>query len=112
MMSDDPDNVKNTICVDFDKTIANNSDHPNYEILEPTHGAREAMEALRLSGKFIIIYSARKRQHFWEVMDWLGKYQIPFDCLDMQSKPLAEWYIDDKAVPFNGDWGESLSYVK
>lgn len=111
-MDDDPDNIRNTICVDFDKTIANNSDHPDYNILGPTDGAKNAMDTLRIAGKFIIIYSSRKRKYFWDVMDWLIKYQIPFDCLDMESKPLAEQYIDDKAVNFNGDWNETLSHVK
>lgn len=109
---DDPDNIRNTICVDFDKTLAYNSDHPNYDILGPTEGAKNAMDALKLAGKFIIIYSSRKRQYFWDVFNWLERYDIPFDCLDMGNKPLCEYYIDDKSVRFDGDWNKTLEQIK
>jgi hypothetical protein len=107
MNPDDPENIRNRICVDFDETICSNSGHPDYNILEPKKGAREALESMQIMGKFVIIYTSRGRKHFWEVMNWLERYQIPFGCLDMENKPLAQTYIDDKGLRFHS-WYQTM----
>lgn len=110
-MNDDPENIRNTICIDFDETICENSGHPEYKILMPKKGAIEALQALNLAGKIIIIYTSRGRKHFWEVMNWLEHFEIPFDCLDMEHKPLAQLYIDDKAIRFDS-WDNVIKQIK
>ena len=87
----------------------------------PIEGAREALE--RLSKKFVIImYSAKARKDrmliegktgielIWE---WLEKYDMNQFVKEVTAeKPRAVFYIDDKAVRFEGSWDNTFSDLK
>jgi len=87
----------------------------------PIEGAREALE--RLSKKFVIImYSAKARKDrmliegktgielIWE---WLEKYDMKQFVKEVTAeKPRAVFYIDDKAVRFEGNWDNTFSDLK
>lgn len=104
--------ILNRISIDFDKTLAHNSPHPEYELLGPIVGARSAMRKLMDMGYKVIICSSRDLLDFWKVFNWLQKHKIPFDALDLGHKYLCEHYIDDKAIGFYGDWDKALSNIK
>lgn len=92
------------ICVDFDHTIVH--------IDTPIPGAKEALRALKDKGYMIIIYSCNNR-------DWIEKVlnnnEIPYDYIYDSNrdigKPIATWYIDDRAIGFRGNWNTVLEEI-
>jgi len=109
------------LCIDLDGVICklrNNLD-VKYESLEPVEGAVEKMTALKRSGHYIIIYTARRmKTHNANIgaviqdiglvtQNWLKKYKIPYDELYF-GKPWADVYIDDNAFRFDA-WEQIAS---
>lgn len=109
-----------TVAIDFDHTLHDPSTrNPGYKMGTPYPGAREALERLRNLGVRIVIHTCRARSELavpdpdpelaeylgsaQHVMDWLDYFAIPYDEVTAQ-KPMAFAYVDDKAVPFLGDW--------
>ena len=111
-----------TVCVDFDGVIAFYDGCKGINHFgEPIEGAREFLQALRSHGYNILIHTARCNVALngFEVksassdnylskyvalrrllLDYMKKYDLPFDDVHMgQGKPLADAYIDDRAVP-------------
>jgi len=111
---------KKKILVDLDRTLHQYSegwsDGTVYD--PPIAGAREAMNELKERGYEIVIFSARtgKSKPDWKeqermVREWLIKYDIPFDMITSEKLP-AEFYIDDRAVRFEGNWAATLQVIK
>jgi hypothetical protein len=76
------------------------------------------MNELKERGYEIVIFSARtgKSKPDWKeqermVREWLIKYDIPFDMITSEKLP-AEFYIDDRAVRFEGNWAATLQVIK
>jgi hypothetical protein len=108
------------ICVDFDGVIAEFSEDIQ-EFGPPISGAAEAMAELKSLGFKVIIHTARPANddHIRALKDYLDRHGIAFDEMNTNSdchwkavKPLADFYIDDRAIRFEGDWNETLSQVK
>ena len=108
------------ILVDLDRTLHQYSegwsDGTIYD--PPVPGAREAMNELKERGYELVIFSARtgKSKPDWKeqermVKEWLIKYDIPFDMITSEKLP-AEFYIDDRAVRFEGNWAATLQVIK
>jgi len=108
------------ILVDLDRTLHRYSegwsDGTVYD--PPIPGAREAMTELKERGYQIVIFSARtgKSKPDWReqermVNEWLIKHDIPFDMITSEKLP-AEFYIDDRAVRFEGNWAATLQVIK
>jgi predicted phosphatase len=106
------------IAVDFDNTIAEEDEVGR---LVPVAGVREALQALREQGAIIVIHTCRVKlsrekrqltQEMYKLEKWLDDYQIPFDQIDMGDKPVARFYIDDRAVHFNGDWDQVTRVIE
>ncbi|MFM9061224.1 MAG: hypothetical protein ACKOQP_06105 [Bacteroidota bacterium] len=83
----------------------------------PVPGSREALTAMKALGWKIYIYSTRsnKLYHKDQTKDqenamkaWLDEHGIPYDRIWGFGKPLAELYIDDRALTFQGNWEETL----
>lgn len=109
------------VCVDFDGTL-----YPwgylNAEP-QPLDGAVAAMKAFRECGYKIAIFTSRLSPTWYRSEGWnrddaeleqftyianiLERDGIPFDKITAEKIP-AVAYIDDKAVPFDGDWGKAL----
>jgi capsule biosynthesis phosphatase len=106
------------ICIDLDGTICYTR-KPNEHYLEvkPKPHAVETIQKLKKNGHHIIINTARHMKtcnnNTGEIIakqgktliEWLEKYQIPYDELWF-GKPLADVYIDDKALKFDDNWKE------
>lgn len=98
------------IGVDLDKTLANNSAYPEYKLLEPITGAKEAMDKLTADGWKIIIYTARAWVDYEIIEDWLNQYQIPFRRI-VCGKLFVKYMVDDRNIEFKGDWNEVLKKI-
>ena len=109
-----------TICIDFDGVIA------KYDVWkgsgkfgEPIEGVQATMERLKEEGWTIIIHTTRGETALIE--RYLEKHNIPYhhinynpsnfflNCSDQ--KPLADVYLDDRAIQFNGDWKEAYEQI-
>jgi hypothetical protein len=116
------------IAVDFDGTLCEHS-FPEIGALRP--GAREALTMFRDIGYKVLIYTCRtshwhydifggdpeqptlERERVQEMIVWLAKHEIPYDEIDdgSRGKPLADYYIDDKGIRFNNNWGRIAFFV-
>jgi hypothetical protein len=80
---------------------------------------------LHESGWYIIIYSCRNNPSLYQnqrdlergltsMVEYLIFYGIQFDEVDDGSngKPIADIYIDDRALPFKDNWGQIYSIVQ
>lgn len=106
-----------TVCVDLDGTITHyeewiSEDHFGTPIL----GAKEAIETMKSWGWRVIIFTTRGNAE--KVSDFLKNSNIPFDEVNSNQKQpenakggkiLADIYIDDRAITFDGDWKKVLS---
>lgn len=109
-------NWDNTLVIDFDNTICELRKHgqPYSEVL-PKMGVKESLDKFKERGWRIVVYTASGmatydgnlqdiyKKRYPEIMEWLLSQSIPFDELIM-GKPLASYYIDDKAINFNDNW--------
>lgn len=109
----------NTICIDFDGVLAGmTSNISNFG--SPISGGAEATHKLRELGYRIIIHTARpnSRDHVTRLKTYLEENNVLFDDVNTDpespwecDKPLADFYIDDRAVQFKGDWDDVLWQV-
>ena len=101
-----------TCCIDFDGTIVEGA-FPKIGKLKP--GVVEAIEKLSKTF-FIVVYSCRNnselnsrgRRYYNEMVAFLKENKVPHDGVDdgSRGKPIAEYYIDDRAIRFNDNWSE------
>lgn len=119
------------ICVDFDGTIC---DHEFPKIGKVKPGAKEALETFKRLGYYIIIWSCRtcswdkeifnlpeemdchslERLHVKNMVEYLAQEQIPYDIIDdgFKGKPVADFYIDDKAIRFDDNWADIEKHIE
>ncbi len=106
-----------TIVVDFDETLISYNEETGFY---PLPGAAEAMRDIRLMGHKIVIYTCRfalakkegkLREEIRFVTQILMNFGIEFDELHLEDKPIADYYIDDRAIAFSGDWEEAKSKI-
>jgi hydroxymethylpyrimidine pyrophosphatase-like HAD family hydrolase len=101
-----------TICVDIDGTLVHyekwQGDN-HFGKLVP--GAAEAMKKLKEKDWFIIIYTTRGNKE--AVRKFLNENNIVYDSINenpyqpdnaIGGKLLADVYIDDRAITFDGNW--------
>jgi capsule biosynthesis phosphatase len=109
-------NDKRRICFDLDGTICyTKKPGEKYEDVLPLPGAIETLKQLKDDGWYIIIATARNMRTYNHnvgqvaafqtkiVVDWLTKWQIPFD--ELWVKPHVSLFIDDKGVKFE-NWNQ------
>lgn len=103
-----------SICVDFDGTIASFTKDLD-SLGEPIPGAIENLKKIHDLGYKIIIHTARPDNPAYldKIGAWLASHGIPCDGINLNPatdwesrKPLAEFYLDDRALPFGGDWDD------
>jgi hypothetical protein len=103
-----------TVCLDFDGVIhsyrsgwrgAANIPDP------PIHGVREAIGHLRKTYR-VVIHSARSRTDEGRaaMTQWLEKHNIEVDEI-CAHKPPAFVYVDDRAIPFKGEWSQTIAEI-
>lgn len=111
------------IAIDFDGVLHGYSqgwgDGSIYD--PPVPGAGEAMKKMKEAGHTLYIFSTRTNPIFKKkdqandqkkmMEDWLKEHDIPFDKVWTFGKPMADIFIDDRAIGFRGDWGKTLHEV-
>jgi len=118
-----PNKAPKRIAVDFDGTLC---DHAYPEIGAVKPGAKAALDIFKALGYEIIIWSCRschwdydiyggdpaqpvlERKQVKAMVDFLKANDIPFDHIDdgSKGKPSADFYIDDKAIPYQNNWDQ------
>lgn len=103
--------ARRTICLDFDGVVHSyRSGWCGAEIIPdpPIHTAREAIGRLRKTFR-VVIHSSRCHTAAGReaIAHWLAKHGIEVDEI-CEHKPPAMVYVDDRAVPFRGDWEQVL----
>lgn len=106
------------LAIDLDGTICETKkDGQAYADVLPLPGAIETLKFLKQRGYYIVIFTARNmrtyngnlgaviRNQAKTVIDWLDKWEVPYDEL-LFGKPHVDYFIDDKALPFKGSWLE------
>ena len=97
-------------CIDLDGVIANKKDwsfEDSYERqkemllnIEPVLEVIQKINLLFNSGHTIIIHTSRIWHDFDATTEWLKKHNVKYHTI-IFSKPLAEFYIDDKNMTIN-----------
>ena len=100
-----------TVCLDFDGVVHSyRSGWRGPESIPdlPIHGTREAIARLREHFR-VVIYSGRCRTEGGRkaIANWLAQHGIEVDEV-CEHKPPALVYVDDRAIPFRGDWEQVL----
>ena len=100
------------IAIDFDGVL-HDYKHPveGRRLGPPMPGAAEAVMDLQDAGHKLIIHSCKASTPggVEMIQGWLTFYDI--DILDIAvSKPMADIYLDDKALPF-ADWSTTLEFL-
>lgn len=112
---------RKTVCVDFDGVIADYSKGFQGPTIfgDPIPGAKEALAKIKSQGADIIIFTCR--ENTLDLREYLRVNQIPYDSINSnpdqpentnEGKPVADAYIDDKAVAFQGDWEETKADLR
>ena len=110
------------IAIDFDGVIHEYSKGWNGgEIYDPpVVGAKEALEALKAKGHTLYLFTTRTNTMFRKkdepdqkvmIEEWMKRNEIPFDKIWTFGKPMADLFIDDRALSFKGDWKDTLEQV-
>jgi hypothetical protein len=101
------------IAVDFDNTLVDSEDG---EVV-PVPGAAESLSRLRQEGHYIIIHTCRTgiasaqgelSDEVRFIEQCLRRFGMDYDEIHVGEKLVAHIYIDDRAVAYEGDWGETL----
>ena len=106
---------KGVVCIDFDGTICT-GDISRPEDLRA--GVLEAMKELKRKGYRILIHSCRihplmSRKYAAEMLEFLKVKGVPYDEVWCgRGKPIADWYVDDKAIFYRGNWEEVMETMR
>jgi len=96
-----------TIFVDLDGTICTEERTFERPLAKPIPGARENLQKLVDQGHTIVVYSARSWSELRVTEQWLKDHEIPFHSIHL-GKPIADYWIDDRAIPFK-NWEQVMA---
>lgn len=113
--------AQKTMCVDFDGTIADYSQgfQGRGVFGAPLPGVQVVFNQLRQDGWKIIIFTTRSEVS--KLKDYFDQHGIIFDEINSNSdqpadsnhgKPIADVYIDDRGITFNGNWVDMYPLIR
>lgn len=71
-------------------------------------GTKDALKRIRAKGYKIVVFSVWGAESK-TITDFMKYYNLPFDEVT-NIKPLADYYIDDKAIRFT-NWEDALNQI-
>lgn len=108
-----------TICIDIDGTICEYRGWHGANVFgKVLPGASETIQCLKEHGWFVIIFTTRANKA--AISKFLAENGIPFDAINenpfqpqnaIGGKPLADIYLDDRAITFRGNWNDALDEI-
>jgi len=98
-----------TIMVDLDGVICTEERTFERPLAQPVPGAREALARLKAAGHTVIVYTGRNWPEYRVTKKWLDDHGFAYDALEM-GKPIADVWIDDRAIRFS-DWNSTLAQL-
>ena len=114
MLSQRP--VDKIVVIDFDGTLCKFA-FPDVGPIEPD--VKIALETLKRAGYTIKIHSCRtatywerpdeREEHIRLIIDFMQKHGLPYDEILLartMDKPIADVYIDDRAIKYDNNWLE------
>ena len=104
------DGMHKRIALDYDGTLVEDV-HPRTDG-KATKGAKEFTEKIKREGWEILITTCRPDWERKELESNLRKQGIAFDYIFFYQKPGVSFFVDDKAVRFEGDWNDIYSFIK
>jgi hypothetical protein len=99
------------INIDLDGVICTEERTFERALARPLPGTKEALAHLVEQGHTIVIYSARSWSELRLTENWLKTHGIPYHGIHF-GKPVADRFIDDRAVRFMGDWDSVIADLK
>lgn len=112
-----PPHFTPTVSVDFDETLHpydKGWTGPIPDDVPPLPGALDFLRALKVKGFNVVILSVRASEPGGvdAIRNWCTKYGLaPFIDGITDVKPHAVAYVDDRAVPYQGNWTKVLLAV-
>ncbi len=114
-----------TIIVDWNGTLVEEPWDGPYTFKD---GAISALESFLYSGYQVKVHSCvlhsrdfdelapcdtqKRAKNYWYMRDLLDAHHFQgIDIITEVDKPPAVWYIDDKAIHFNGDWQKVVDHI-
>lgn len=111
--------LNKTVCIDIDGTLVHYEEWQGEEYFGTIiSGAASATKKLHENGWYIIIYSTRANKKL--IANFLNENEIEFDSINENpfqpsnakgGKPIADVYVDDRALCFKGDWGKTVGDI-
>ena len=109
-----------TICIDFDGVIHDYSKgYQGDDVFDkPVEGACEGLKALKEAGWTIILFTTRKSTA--KLYDFLAEHDLTVDYVNWNpdqpknssGKLIADVYLDDRGICFDGDWQKAVELIK
>ena len=108
-----------TVCIDLDGTLIHYEEWQGEEHFgQVLSGASDATKKLHEKGWYIIIYTTRANKSI--LTRFLSNNKIEFDAINENpyqpqnakgGKPIAEVYVDDRALCFKGNWTQTIKEI-
>lgn len=108
-----------TVCIDIDGTLVHYDEWKGEENFgSMIDGASSATRKLHEKGWYIIIFSTRSNKKY--ISKFLIENKVEFDSINENpnqpenakgGKPIADVYVDDRALCFKGDWEQTVEDV-
>ena len=103
------------VLVDFDGTIIKKAPDGKFRM---HNGAKAALDQMKANGYEIIIFTSRcadsenrnAKENTAVIHNYLTKNKIPHDRITAE-KISADYYIDDKAIRFVGNWDHVMEKI-
>ena len=105
-----------TVCFDFDGVLAEYDGWKDGAIGEPIPEGVVLANACRAMDYKIIISTCRTHpEHapgngyqYRDIRNWLNENKVPFDWIEMDGKPIADVYVDDRGLYFDQHMGKNM----